>query len=216
MTAACNEWTRIVFICTPNNPTGTSVERRTIETVLEHCAGKCVVVVDEAYIEFSGNTSAVELANQYDNLVVLRTLSKALAFAGARCGAVMGACDVIDLLDAIQAPYALATPVVECVENALQSRCMQEAEQQTAKIIAERARLVSELQTMKFVRHIWPSDANFFLMQVADSAAVREKVRADRVLLRYFGGDLSDCVRVSVGTAGENDQLLDSLRCLGE
>ena len=213
---ACDESTRLIFICTPNNPTGTSVSRETIEAVLSQCTGRQVVVVDEAYIEFSGNRSAADLLEKYDNLVVMRTLSKALAFAGARCGAVMGASDLIGFLDAIQAPYALATPVVECVENALQTERLREAEDQIGQIIAERARLVAKLKSYGLVRYIWPSDANFFLMQVSDTAVVMEQTRSDQVLLRYFGGELSDCIRVTVGTVDENNRLLESLYKLGE
>jgi histidinol-phosphate aminotransferase len=125
--AACDEQTRLVFICSPNNPTGTLVPRPALVELLERRGDQSAIVVDEAYIEFSGEPSAVELLDRHSNLVVLRTLSKALAFAGARCGTVMGPAEVVRILNAIQAPYALSTPVVECVEDALSSSSIDEA-----------------------------------------------------------------------------------------
>ncbi len=208
---ACDGTTRLVFLCSPNNPTGTSVPSETIAALLSALDGRSLVVVDEAYIEFSGRASVTTLLERHDNLVVLRTLSKALAFAGARCGAAIGCERLINLLDAIQAPYALATPVVECVEDALQNEWLREAEQQVARIISERARMVDALQSLDIVEHIWPSDANFLLVRVADARALLEHTDADRVLVRHFGGELADCVRISIGTADDNDALLASL-----
>lgn len=212
--AACDDNSRVVFICTPNNPTGTAVPRETLVELLERRGNRSVVVVDEAYIEFSDAASATELLSRYPSLVVLRTLSKALAFAGLRCGAVMGAQDVISMLNAIQAPYALATPVVECAEDALHQERLDEAAEAVALIVAERERLLSELDLMAFVKKIWPSAANFLLMQVDDVDAVLRACEQRQILLRYFGGVLEDCIRVTVGTPDENDRLLDALRSI--
>ena len=119
--AACASDTRLIFICSPNNPTGTTVPRADLEKLLEKRADRSAVVVDEAYIEFGDAADRGRvLLERYPNLLVLRTLSKALALAGARCGAVIGQEPVIRMLSAVQSPYALATPVVECVEDALQ------------------------------------------------------------------------------------------------
>lgn len=213
--AGCDASTRLVFLCTPNNPTGTSVSRESIEAIAAGCADRAAVVVDEAYIEFSREASCADLLDAHNNLVVLRTLSKALAFAGARCGAVLGSTELIGMLDAIQAPYALATPVVECVENALQDDRLQEAERQIDEIVTERARLFDALQSFDNIDYIWPSDANFLLMKVNDLQAVLEQAQTDRVLLRYFGAPLTDCVRVSIGSTEENERLLDSISKLG-
>lgn len=214
--AACDDTSRLIFLCSPNNPTGTSMTRQTIRTILEARRGRSLVVVDEAYIEFSSESSTTDLLDDFDNLVVLRTLSKALAFAGARCGALIGAADLIGIIDAVQAPYALATPVVECVEDALEKQWLRQAEQYIEQTIAERERLIDELRRSPLVTKIWPSDANFFLMKVTDVSAMLEQTRKDGVLLRYFGDDLSDCVRVSVGTHDDNNALLRSVVRLGE
>ena len=209
--AACDESTRLIFLCSPNNPTGTPLDRDTLLTILDACRDRSAVVVDEAYIEFGDEPSAVELLDRYDNLLVLRTLSKALAFAGARCGSVIGSTDVIDLLDAVQAPYALATPVVECVENALEPHNLDEARGWVQKIIAERDRLIDALGRFSFVERVWPSSANFFLIKVDDADALLRQSSDDKVLLRSFGGTLADCVRITVGARDENERLLQTM-----
>lgn len=207
----CDSTTRLIFLCSPNNPTGTILERDAIEEILKGRAGNSAVIVDEAYIEFSTSTSAIELLDRYDNLIVLRTLSKALAFAGARCGAVIGPADVINLLNAVQAPYALATPVIECVEDALQDKWISDAEAHVDEIISERERMITEISKLPFANRVWPSEANFFLVEFANSSTVLEQVQADKVLLRSFGGLLEHCVRITVGTRDENECLLQSL-----
>ena len=212
---ACDDATRLVFLCSPNNPTGTLMSRRDLLKVLDARRDSSAVVVDEAYIEFADQASVIELLDEYENLIVLRTLSKALAFAGARCGAVIGPREVIDMLNAVQAPYALATPVVECVENALQTECLNEADRWVSRIIAERKRLTDAIGGMPFVRRVWPSAANFFLIEVDNAAKLMRESNSDKVLLRYFGGTLADCVRITVGTPTENDRLLQVLAAVG-
>lgn len=211
--AACDANTRLVFLCSPNNPTGTELPRGTLVSILEALDTRAAVVVDEAYTEFSDQPSALDLLEKHGNLVVLRTLSKAHGYAGARCGALIGPPEVVRILDAVQAPYALATPVVECVEDALSQDRRVESEQQVARIVAERNRLAEALGRLRFVRRVFPSGANFLLLQVDDANAVLEGTRADRILVRHFGRDLADCVRVTVGTPEENQRLLE---CLGK
>ena len=206
--AACDERTRLVFICSPNNPTGTLVSRMTLIDLLERRGEQSAIVVDEAYIEFSGEASTVELLDRYPNLVVLRTLSKALAFAGARCGAVMGPAEVIRILNAIQAPYAMSTPVVECVEDALQSAAIDEAKSRIAEIVVERERLMAALASFSCVQRVWPSAANFFLIKVNDAEVVLREARESGILLRDFGRSLPDCIRITVGERSENERLL--------
>ena len=143
-------------------------------------------------------------------------IREALGFAGARCGAVAGPPAVINLLNAVQAPYALATPVVECVEDALQTDHLESAKATVAAIVAERQRLAGALREFPFVAKVWPSDANFLLVRCTDAGAVMRYCREHKVLLRHFGGALDDCVRVSVGTAKENDALLSALAFAAE
>jgi len=212
--AACDDSTRLIFVCSPNNPTGTRLPQDELERLLQLRGDRSAIVVDEAYVEFADGPSVIQLLDRYPNLLVLRTLSKALGFAGARCGAVVGPEVVIRMLAAVQAPYALATPVVECVEDALQEAQLVLTEQAVAQVIEERERLVRVIGTFDFVRKVWPSHANFFLIEVDDAAAVLRRCQEHHVLLRYFGGDLDACVRISVGSTDENNQLLRALETL--
>jgi len=209
---SCDDNTRLIFLCSPNNPTGTVLSRPALIDLLERRGDRSAVVVDEAYIEFSDEPSAVELLVRFGNLIVLRTLSKALAFAGARCGAVMGPAEVVSMLNAIQAPYAMSTPVVECVEDALEQSCLDEAQENIAAVRAERERLMDELREIDLVDKVWPSAANFFLVRVSDADAVMRQCSDNHVLLRDFGGSLSGCIRITVGSAAENDRMLECFR----
>jgi histidinol-phosphate aminotransferase len=212
--AACDASTRLIFICSPNNPTGTTLPRDELEKLLQRRGDKSAIVIDEAYVEFGDVPSVIELLDTYPNLLVLRTLSKALGFAGARCGAVIGPQAVIRMLSAVQAPYALATPVVECVEDALQDEQLALAERSVARIIEERKRLMREITNFDFVKKIWPSHANFFLIEVDDATKVLQRCQEHRVLLRHFGGKLAACIRITVGSVDDNDQLLSALETL--
>jgi len=211
MLAACNEFTKVVFVCSPNNPTGTPLPRADLLRLLADRHDQSVVVVDEAYVEFGGQSSAIDLLREYPNLLVLRTLSKALGFAGARCGAVAGAADVIELLSAVQAPYALATPVVECVEDALEKEQLAIAATAVSQVLTERSRLMTAIADYDFISKVWPSDANFFLIRAVDAAALMEHCKVHKVLLRHFAGELSDCIRITVGSQSDNDALLSAL-----
>ena len=212
--SACDDATRLIFLCSPNNPTGTLFPREALVEVLERRGDRSAIVVDEAYIEFADEPSTVELLTRFGNLLVLRTLSKALAFAGARCGAVMGPDEVIRMLNAIQAPYALSTPVVECVEDALGQSRLEESQRCTATIARERERLIDAFRQFGCVEKVWPSAANFFLIRARDSGTVMDHCAKHGILLREFGGSLAGCIRVTVGSAAENDRLLECLNSL--
>lgn len=213
---ACTETTKVLFVCSPNNPTGTPLPRADLLRLLDARQDASAIVVDEAYIEFGTERSSVELLDRYPNLLVLRTLSKALGFAGARCGAVIGATEIIACLSAVQAPYALATPVVECVEDALVEDQLATAADVVQRIIEERSRLMTELASLSFVSKIWPSEANFFLVRVTDAIGLLEHCKAHNVLLRYFGGNLADCIRITVGSQSDNNSLLAALHRFGK
>ncbi len=214
--ASCDASTRLIFVCSPNNPTGTTLPRDELERLLQMRGDASAIIVDEAYVEFGTHASVTELLARHDNLLVLRTLSKALGFAGARCGAIAGPAAVIQMLAAVQAPYALATPVVECVEDALQADQLEAASATVAEIVAERERLAGTLTKYPFVRKVWPSDANFLLVRLDDAYRVLTHCEVHKVLVRHFGGDLEDCIRISVGTPAENDRLLQALDALPE
>jgi histidinol-phosphate aminotransferase len=212
--AACDDTTRVIFVCSPNNPTGSTLPRDALEHLLEQRGDDSAIVVDEAYVEFGNHASVTELLDRYDNLLVLRTLSKALGFAGARCGAVAGQTDVVRMLSAVQAPYALATPVIECVEDALQDDQLELARQTVREITRERDRLAETLAQYGFVAKIWPSDANFLLVRFENADLIMRRCAEQHVLLRNFAGELENCIRISIGSHEENDQLLRVLDTL--
>ena len=210
----CDERTKLVFLCTPNNPTGTTIPRATLKKIIEKLAGRSVVIVDEAYIEFSDESSCVELVSEFENLVVLRTLSKALASAGARCGSVIAQSDVIQALDAIQSPYAMATPVVECIEDAMSEAMLQVSDNQISATINERHAMLDALDGLDIVTRTWPSDANFVLAEFKDIENVLATTKDNGILIRFYGGTLKNCARISIGSRQENAALLDVLRQL--
>ncbi|MDE0789883.1 MAG: histidinol-phosphate transaminase [Woeseiaceae bacterium] len=214
--SACTSNTKVIFVCSPNNPTGASLPRTKLLRLLDARQNLSAVVVDEAYIEYGTEDSAVDLLDQYPNLMILRTLSKALGFAGARCGAVVGSADAIEMLNAVQAPYALATPVVECIEDVMQSAQLALAEQAIAGVIAERERLIAVIRDFPFVKKVWPSEANFFLIRVDDAELVMQRTAEQKVLLRDFGCSLPGCIRISVGSHQDSKRLLGALETLVE
>lgn len=214
--ASCDEQTRIIFICSPNNPTGSILDRNDLLRLLQARNDRSAVVVDEAYIEFSQQASVIELLGQFPNLIVLRTLSKALGFAGARCGSVIAGAPVIKLLSTVQAPYAMATPVVESVENALRAESREETDRFARDIVAARDGLMPAIAALPFVQRAWPSGGNFFLLQVQQAKRLLNYCSEHGVLLRYFGDELENCVRISIGSADENSQLLATLTQFAE
>jgi histidinol-phosphate aminotransferase len=216
--AGCDDNTRLVFVCSPNNPTGGPVSRSDILQLAEARKARSIVVVDEAYVEFSGADSLAKDAERLGNLVVLRTLSKALALAGARCGAVIGPAELVQLVGALLAPYAIATPVIDCVLEALAPRNLQRAQASIEGTIRERERLCTELARHPLVRKVWPSRANFLLVQFTDPVPVREALRERRILIREFEDDedLADCARITVGSRDDNDRLLRTLAAIEE
>ena len=213
----CDENTRIVFLCTPNNPTGTLIPREEIIAFARLRADKSLVVVDEAYIEFSEQASLADETARLDNLVVLRTLSKAHALAGARCGAVIGNPEVIRLLSALASPYAISTPVTRLVLDALRPENREAVDDQVSAIIAQRERLQESLQNCPAVTYVWPSEANFVLAKFANLAGVLRAMEKRHILIRQLPNDamLKDCARISVGTAGDCDLLVAALNDVG-
>ncbi len=214
--AACKERTKLIFLCSPNNPVGTVIPQFEITRILEARAAKSVVVIDEAYIEYSDMDSLAPLVSQYDNLVVLRTLSKALALAGARCGAVIASAWLIQLLDSVLAPYALSTPVISSAELALSNNQLTEAHDLVSRIIAERERLRVELGACEAVERIWPSQANFLLVRFRDLAEVGRCLADAGIAIRIYDNDaaLKDCARITIAGIADNNRLIHAIRCL--
>ena len=206
--------TKLVFICSPNNPTGNRIPDAEVNRLCAGLAGRGVVVLDAAYQEFAGADPLHDLLTRHENLVVLRTLSKALSLAGARCGALIGRSDLVDLLGRVLPPYCFPTTSQDAVLRSLTPEAQQELTARRGRIIAERRRLTDALPNVSGITRVWPSAANFLLVESADAQTLVARARAAGILLRDFSWDplLPGCVRITVGSPDENDQLLAALR----
>jgi histidinol-phosphate aminotransferase len=215
---ACQAHTKLLFVCSPNNPTGALVPLAHIRELAEARADRSLLVVDEAYAEYSEAPSAAGLLQDHENLVVLRTLSKAHSLAGARCGAVLASAKLTALLNRVLAPYALATPVIECALRRLQPDSLERTASAVRRIIGERARVSDALRRRPDVVKVWPSRSNFLLVRFADPDSARERLSAHGILVRELGHEpvLRDCVRISIGKPHENDLLLAALASVAE
>ncbi|HEX7370323.1 MAG TPA: histidinol-phosphate transaminase [Rhodanobacteraceae bacterium] len=215
--AAMTPAVKLVFVCAPNNPAGAGVPRGAIEKLVRALAGRALVVVDEAYIEFAGNEqgygSVANLLAGYPNLVVLRTLSKAWALAGVRIGALLADARVVALLRKVMPPYPLPSPCVEIACHALSERGVELMQERVREIRAERMRMQAELSWCAAVKEALPSQANFITVRCFDAdAAFRSMLDAGivvRDVRRYRM--LADALRITIGTRGENDRVLDAL-----
>jgi histidinol-phosphate aminotransferase len=204
---------KVVFLCSPNNPTGNCLDGGEIERVLSGLAGRAIVVVDEAYIELAGAPSSAVLQSQYPGLIVLRTLSKAHGLAGARCGAVLAVPAVVRLLAGILPPYALPAPTIEAALAALAPDRLARMQNRVQRLVAERERLRESLAALPDVREIWPSDSNFLLVRFDDVARALTAAARNGLLLRDFSRTprLAGCLRITVGAPEENDRLIAGL-----
>lgn len=216
--AAWREGIKLVFVCSPNNPTGNLVERPIIERLCEALSNKALVVVDEAYIEFAETESVASLLPRFANLVVLRTLSKAYALAGARCGAVLAHADIISLLARVITPYALPQPTIESVLRLTDDAHRAEANARIRIILSERARVTTELEKTALVSRVWPSATNFLLVECVDAQKVLRAAAAAGLIIRDPRSQpgLGDCLRITIGTPEQNDRLLAGIRKASE
>jgi histidinol-phosphate aminotransferase len=207
--SAVTPTTKLIFICSPNNPTGNLMRRKDVNRIAEEFNG--IVVVDEAYIDFAAGESVLTELAIRPNLVVLQTLSKAWAMAGLRVGLAFGASEMIGLMNRVKPPYNVSGIAQRAVLDAFEKRS--EVAAWISKTLDERSRIVASLARFEFVLEIYPSDANFVLVRTTDAKAiytflVEEKiVIRDRSNVQFCAG----CLRITVGTAEENDRLISAL-----
>lgn len=204
--------TKIVFVCSPNNPTGT-LHHDALAFLAERLSGRAVLLVDEAYIEFASTPSATALIDRHEHVAVLRTLSKAHALAGARIGSLIGSEDVVAFVARIAAPYPLPSPSIELALDALRPSALAQTRQRIATLLSERERVTRILTTLADVRRAWPSSANFVLARFGDGKAALARALAAGIVLRDVSAQagLEDCLRITIGTPAENDALLAAL-----
>lgn len=209
METLVDEHTKIIWICSPNNPTGNAMQHEDIETILNNFNG--LVVVDEAYINFARQRSFISLLNEYPNLVVMQTLSKAWGLAGLRLGMAFASAEIVSVLNKVKPPYNISEPVQDLVLQALDR--LEEVNEMIREIVRERERLATALKALSLVQHVYPSDANFLLVRVADARAVYGYLLVNQIVVRDRSKVMlcDNCLRITVGTARENDELLNVL-----
>ncbi|MBR5491634.1 MAG: histidinol-phosphate transaminase [Alistipes sp.] len=206
--AATDENTKVVFLCSPNNPTGNSFPREAILRLVDEFEG--MVVVDEAYIDFAEAESLKSEIAQRPNLIVLQTMSKAWAMAGLRVGLALADKRVVELMSQVKYPYNINVATMSIVSGLLAKGI----DAEVVAIKAQRTLLAEALESMSMVQRVYPSDANFLLVKVDDADAVYDFLIADGIIVRNRNRvkGCEGCLRMTVGLPEENDKLIKSLK----
>ncbi|MCK6262858.1 histidinol-phosphate transaminase [Vibrio sp. ZSDE26] len=200
---------KLVFVCSPNNPTGNLVKREDIISLLEMTKDRAIVVMDEAYIDFCPEASTVDLLEQYPNLAILRTLSKAFALAGLRCGFTLANQSIIDVLLKVIAPYPVPVPVAEIAQQALSEAGLARAKYQVLDLSANRAYLQAGLSVIPQLT-IFEGWGNYLLVKFPDGDALFKAAWNSGIILR--NSPIEDCVRISIGNREECEKTLGFIR----
>jgi len=198
--------TKMIFFCSPNNPTGNSMDREDIEMVLNNFDG--IVVIDEAYINYSRQRSFIADLKDYPNLVIMQTFSKAWGLAALRLGMNFASTEIIDILNKIKPPYNINQATQELALKALDH--VDDVNTMIKETVKQRDVLGKELAQIPFVQNIYPSDANFVLAKMTDATAVYNFLKERGIVVRNRSNVIlcEDCLRITVGTPDENQQLI--------
>lgn len=206
---AIDKNTKLIFICSPNNPTGNAIAREKILQLVKTFGG--IVAVDEAYIHFSNEKSLIGEINNFPNLVVLQTFSKAWGLAGLRVGLAFANEEIIELFNKVKPPYNISEIAQKAILQALENEA--KVEVTIKKIIVEREKLIKNLRRLSFVRKIYSSDANFVLVKTADAEAIYKFLLNEKIVVRNRSNVelCANCLRITIGTPEENKSLLSAL-----
>lgn len=207
---------KLIFVCTPANPTGQSISLDEIRQLTLAAKDRAIVVVDEAYAEFNETPSAISLLDEFENIVVLRTLSKAYAMAAARVGIVMAQANIIQVLRNICAPYPVPAPCAVQAMAGLSAQNIELARQRSQISVSERNRIYQKLQTLGSVKKIYASQGNYLLARFDDAEKAFQACLSAGVVIRDMRANpvLGDALRISIGTPDENDAMLKALETL--
>lgn len=208
--AACDENTKVVWLCSPNNPTGNNLDRSEIETVVKEA--QCIVVIDEAYADFSENRSFRKDLALYPNLIVLNTFSKAWGCAALRLGMAFASAEIIELFNKVKYPYNINLLTQEQADKILDRRF--EVEDWVRLLLQERSKVMKAFAELPICKKVYPSDANFFLALVTDAQAVYDYLVEKGIIVRNRTRVelCNNCLRITIGTKSENIELLSALR----
>lgn len=199
---------KVIFICSPNNPTGNVLLKKDIEFILNVFKG--IVVIDEAYIDFSETSSLIKLLREYDNLIVSQTFSKAWGLAAARVGVAYANPELISFYNKIKPPYNVSGLNQKAALDALKN--VERFEKNKARILSDKEKLIKALNRLDFVTKIYPSDANFLLIQMTNADEIYDYLVEQDIVIRNRNHQVTNCVRISVGTIKENQKLLRALK----
>lgn len=207
---AMDNHTKIIFVCSPNNPTGNSMNRDDVQTLLANFNG--IVVVDEAYINFSRQKTFIQELTEYANLVVLQTLSKAWGLAGLRVGMAFASEEIIEVMNKVKPPYNINDASQQLALKALQN--INQVNDWIKETLIQRDKLVLELKDYKFVIDIYPSDANFILVKTTDAKGIYNYLVEHGIIVRDRSKVTlcEGCLRITIGTPTENNILLEALK----
>lgn len=210
---AIDERTKIIWICSPNNPTGNSIAYQDIEVLLNNFGG--LVVVDEAYINFARQRSLTADLKEYPNLVVMQTLSKAWGLAALRLGMLFASAEIVNWLNKIKPPYNINQATQELALKALEE--VGQVNDMIRQIVSMREQVAKQLVELPIVEKVYPSDANFLLVKVKDPLKIYEYLLADGIVVRDRSRVklCEGCLRITIGTENENQKLLERLNELG-
>lgn len=210
--SAVQKNTKIIFLCSPNNPTANLLSKKNVIQILSNFNG--IVVIDEAYIDFNGSQSFISELNKYKNLVIIRTFSKAWGLAGIRCGYSIADEFITNLLFKIKAPYNLNKLTAYAILEALSK--VKKKNIFVNKLISEKDKIIFELKNIKQVKKVFTSDANFVLFKIKNATEVYNKLAQKGVIIRNRSSQLNleDCLRISIGTPSENRKFINTLKII--
>lgn len=201
---------KLIIICSPNNPTGNAMDPSTIKEILQVFRG--IVLIDEAYIDFSSAPSFIHETGYYPNLIVMQTFSKAFGMASVRVGIAFTNPQIVRYFNKVKPPYNISSVNQKTVlDNLLHP---EKYEKHVSEILAERERVTRELQTFDCVSEVFPSDANFLLVRVKDADLIYKRLAENRVIVRNRNSLVSNCLRITIGTARENNRMLSTLKTI--
>lgn len=201
---------KLIFICSPNNPTGNTFDRKDIEMILTHFSG--VVIIDEAYIDFSQEASCLDLIDKYQHLIVSQTFSKAWGLAAARVGVAYAHEGIIELFQKVKPPYNVSGLNQQAAITALDNQVKFESNKEI--ILKEKAKLEKVLSGMEMIKKVYPSDANFILVEVENADKTYKSLADRQIITRNRSSQVKNCIRISIGTPDENLLLLKALKNL--
>ncbi len=210
ITATIDKNTKLLFICSPNNPSGNSLNGKDVLSLAKTFKG--IIVVDEAYIHFSQEESLVNYLPSFPNLVVLQTFSKAWGLAGLRVGLAFASVEIVALMNKVKPPYNISSIAQLAILEALKQK--DEVQKMIAKIIDEREKLIENLAKLKIITKIYPTDANFVLVKTIDANLIYKFLINGEIVVRNRGNVelCENCLRITIGTPTENAKLLKTLR----